>query len=429
MLPWEGVIGKQSLGMKPGAHGKEPPTMPATEKAKWPIGPSSTVYHGPIGDFVQEIAADTEADPIAVLGQALVMFGSRIGRKAFVQVGADKHFANDFLMLIGSTSGGRKGTSVGVAKSLFDWPEPDALCLEPKNGLSSAEGLIWAVRDPVGKEEGVDDKRLLVVEPEFASVLRQTERHGNTLSALLRQCWECGNLSTMTKNSPAKATGAHVSVIGHMTAAEVDRYFTRTEMANGFGNRFLWLTSRRSKLIPEPKAITPTRCRKFRERLGDALDVASQLREVERTPDAWDLWKNQYQFLERERKGLAGDLLARASQHVIRLSLIYCLADGKTAIGKEHLSAALELWRYSERCIEYLFPNSTGDPIGDKVLNIVKDRPGISRKDLIHAMGNHVAGERLTIVIERLEHEGFIEMATHGGKGSGSKPCETYYAA
>ena len=397
--------------------------------SNWPLGPSSIVYHGPIGEFVQEIAADTEADPVAILGQALVMFGSRVGRKAYCQVGADKHYANEFLMLIGSTSGGRKGTSVGVAKSLFDWPEHDELCLDAKQGLSSAEGLIWAVRDAMGDDEGIADKRLIVIEPEFASVLRQSERHGNTLSALLRQSWDCGNLSTMTKNSPCKATNAHVAVIGHMTAAEVDRYFTRTEMANGFGNRFLWLASKRSKLIPDPMAINPTRCRKFRDRLGDALDVASQLREVERTPDAWALWKQQYQFLEEERKGLSGDLLARASQHVIRLSLIYCLADGKTDIGKEHLSAALELWRYSERCVEHLFPTSTGDPIADKVLNIVKDRPGITRTDLTRTMGNHVAGERLTQIINLLEQEKLLERTVVGGKGTGSKPTDTYYAA
>src|SRR5581483_4114637 len=100
-------------------------------------------------------------------------------------------------------------------------------------------GLIWHVRDPIEKREpvrergrppryetvvadpGEEDKRLLVVEPEFANVLKQTERQGNTLSALLRQAWETGTLQTLTKNSPAKATGAHISVIGHITADEL----------------------------------------------------------------------------------------------------------------------------------------------------------------------------------------------------------------
>ena len=40
----------------------------------------------------------------------------------------------------------------------------------------------------------------------------------------------------MTK-SPAKATDAHISVIGHITTDELRRSLTRTEAANGFANR------------------------------------------------------------------------------------------------------------------------------------------------------------------------------------------------
>jgi hypothetical protein len=76
-----------------------------------------------------------------------------------------------------------------------------------KTGPSSGEGLIWHVRDPIEErqaikdkgrtvgyemvitDQGVEDKRLLVIEPEFASTLRVMEREGNTLSAQLRQAW------------------------------------------------------------------------------------------------------------------------------------------------------------------------------------------------------------------------------------------------
>src|SRR5262249_60837842 len=132
------------------------------------------------------------------------------------------------------------------------------------SGLSSGEGLTWAVRDPIQKRErikerdkpahyeevesdpGVADKRLLIHEPESANVLKQTERQGNTLSAILRQAWDGGDLRTLTKNSPARATGAHVGLIGHITADELRRYLSSTEAANGFGNRFLWVCCRRS---------------------------------------------------------------------------------------------------------------------------------------------------------------------------------------
>ena len=55
----------------------------------------------------------------------------------------------------------------------------------------------------------------------------------------------------MVKNSPACATDAHISIIGHITRAELRRLLTQTESANGFGNRFNWLAVKRSKCLPE----------------------------------------------------------------------------------------------------------------------------------------------------------------------------------
>jgi hypothetical protein len=70
-----------------------------------------------------------------------------------------------------------------------------------------------------------------VYEPEFANVLKHTERQGNTLSVILRQAWDgTGAIRALTKNSPARATGAHVSMIGHITAEELRRYLTQARL-------------------------------------------------------------------------------------------------------------------------------------------------------------------------------------------------------
>lgn len=73
------------------------------------------------------------------------------------------------------------------------------------------------------------------------AVLRVLRQETNTLSAIIRQAWDGGPLRTLTKNSPAKATNAHISIIGHITKNELCRYLSETEAGNGFGNRFLWL--------------------------------------------------------------------------------------------------------------------------------------------------------------------------------------------
>ena len=64
-----------------------------------------------------------------------------------------------------------------------------------RGGMSSGEGIIHAVRDPVHamsrgvmklKDPGVTDKRLLLDEREFYSALAVMQRQGNTLSTVIR---------------------------------------------------------------------------------------------------------------------------------------------------------------------------------------------------------------------------------------------------
>jgi hypothetical protein len=217
--------------------------------------------YGLAGDFVNAVLPHTEADPVALLIQFLTMFGNVVGPSPYYLVESDKHRANIFAVLAGSSAKGRKGTSAGRvtdALSLADerWAKDRTV-----SGLSSGEGLIDAVRDEVRKwdakehcevvvDQGARDKRLLVTEPEFAGALSVMERHGNTLSPTIRNAWDGKRLQTLTRNSPLKATGAHVSIIGHITRDELRARLSRTNMANGFANRFIFARVKRSKLLP-----------------------------------------------------------------------------------------------------------------------------------------------------------------------------------
>ena len=54
----------------------------------------------------------TEADDVAVLDSFLLMFGNAMGRTPYVRVGATRHHANEYAVLVGDTSHTRKGTSL-----------------------------------------------------------------------------------------------------------------------------------------------------------------------------------------------------------------------------------------------------------------------------------------------------------------------------
>jgi hypothetical protein len=269
--------------------------------------------------MVRAIEPQSEADPVALLIQILVGFGNCIGRSGNFPVEGDRHFMNLYATLVGDTAKARKGTSWGRIRRIFEQAEPDWTEKRIMSGLSSGEGLVWHVRDPImtrekvknggvtGTQEvesdpGEPDKRLLVQEPEFAVVLRQIERHGNTLSTNIRQAWDRGDLGSLTKNSPVRATGAHISIVGHITTEELRRTLSTTEAANGFANRFLWVCVRRSKLLPDgggPVDLAP-----LIDRLKAAIEIARTLGEIYRSNAARKLWHSVYPQLSAGKPGL-----------------------------------------------------------------------------------------------------------------------------
>ncbi len=275
-----------------------------TSQQQWPSALAPEALCGLAGDIVRAIEPHTEADPAALLVQLLVGFGSVIGRRAYFQVEADRHYGNLACTIVGSSSKSRKGTSESHVRRVVGAVDEDWTQERVQSGLASGEGLIWAVRDAIEQQEairenkrvtgyqtvqvdpGVDDKRLLVMEPEFARVLQVCERDSNTLSATIRQAWDSGHLRTLTKKNAAKATGAHMSIVGHITVTELRRLLTETQSANGFANRFLWVCARRSKLLPEGGRIHEVDLGPLIRDLSEAVKFARSTDEVKRDEGA-----------------------------------------------------------------------------------------------------------------------------------------------
>lgn len=121
-------------------------TLPAP--VGWPDPPRPAAYQGLAGAVVETIAPHTEADPVAILAQLLVAAGVTVGRGAHATVEATRHHPNEFLVLVGDSAKARKGSSWEpvarlMGRACTGFP---ARC---STGLSSGEGLIWALRDPV----------------------------------------------------------------------------------------------------------------------------------------------------------------------------------------------------------------------------------------------------------------------------------------
>lgn len=416
-----------------------PPAGPPSAPPPWPDPPAREAYHGLAGDIVRALDPHTEADPVGVLVQLLLMFGNVVGRGPHYAVEGDRHHTNQFAVLVGPTAAGRKGTSFGRVRELFADLDRDWLDTRVVSGTSSGEGLVWIVRDPITKRErvggrkgespsfeeveadpGEPDKRVVVYEPEFAQVLKQTERQGNTASVYVRQFWDGREVvQSLVKNNPAKATAAHLSMIGHITPEELVRYLTATETANGFANRFPFVCVQRSKHLPDGAALDPAVLAPLKGRLAEAVAFARTVGEVTRHPSARGLWHGVYPILTGERAGLVGALTARAAPHVLRLALLYALLDRSPVIRPVHLMAGIALWDYCERSVGFLFAGRTGNPVADEVRDRLRAAPaGLTRTELVAALGRHQFGDKLTQALLTLEGAGLArrEKVKTGGR-------------
>ncbi len=411
----------------------------------WPILNDKAEY-GLFGDVVSAIDPHTEADRAAILYQLLTAFGNVIGRSAFYRVEADKHHGNLLCVLAGTSAKGRKGTSWGHVRQLFAHVAEGWKKTRVVSGLSSGEGLKYAVRDPrtekqaikekrkvidyqmVEVDAGVTDKRLLVVESEFGGTLRVAAREKNTLSATIRDAFDTGDLRSMTKNDPTVATGAHISIIGHVTTQELLKELTSTDACNGFANRFLWVCCKRSKLLPHggnyqglQKALIP-----LQKRLCEVVEFATGTEQLRRDDAANALWAKVYPELSAERPGLFGSVTARSEALTVRLSLLYALADKSKVIGVNHLLAALAAWKYCDDSAKYIFGTLTGNSTADRIEAELQAQPdGLTRTELTSLFANNYPAAKLTEALELLHNAGRVEQER---EATGGRPAERWRA-
>ena len=389
----------------------------------------SAAYYGLAGDIVRAIEPHSESDPVALLVQLLVFFGNVIGRTAHARVEADRHFMNLFVGLIGATSKGRKGTSAGHIKMLFSavdsqdafrgWGKKNMI-----SGLGSGEGLIWALRDPEGGE--ASDKRIFVMEPELGRVLRVVNREGSTLSAVIRDAWDTGDMQIATKNAPVRVEGAHVSIVGHITQRELLRHMTDVEASNGFANRFLWIFAQRSKSLPEGGNISDVDFGPIKRRLVDAIKFGtSHRRTITRTDEARALWAHIYDHLSTALPGLLGEVCARSEAQVLRLSTLYAILDESPKVQVSHLQAACALWAYSEDSARFIFGDTYGDSVAATIISLVRQSPdGITRTEISHALGRNKNAQLINQSIDDLVRQGRIRVE-RSEKGVRGRPAET----
>jgi len=229
------------------------------------------------------------------------------------------------------------------------------------------------------------------------------------------------------KHSPLQATGAHISIIGHITIDELRACLTRTEAANGFANRFLFPLVRRSKELPFGGSLDDSVTLELGKRLRERIENAKSIGRVAMTDTAQEQWKAVYSRLSAAQPGLLGAVVARGEAQVVRLALIYTLLDGAGQIDVPHLKAALAVWEYCETSAAFIFGDLLGDPVADEIARALQRAgpEGMTRTAIRDLFGRHRSAERIGAALALLMTRG---RAKPESRATGGRPVEVWFA-
>ena len=301
-------------------------------------------------------------------------------------------------------------------------------------GLSSGEGLIWAIRDEVTKTnksgkkivvDGVEDKRLLLDEREFFAALTVMKREGNTVAAWCVTRWDGRAASQPDQESSGAMNGAaHLAHRPHHRGRAA-RISIRPRWRTATPTVSLFACVRRSKFLPfggslEQDAIDTLAVRY--QGVGQELLGRATSRPWTMTGSA-ELWAKVYRGLSEGKLGLLGAITGRAEAQTIRLALLYALLDGSRSRSRlVHLRAALALWKYCEDSARYIFGDALGDPLADELLQALRSSGGMSRTQIRDHFKRNQNRDKLDAALKLLKRHGLAKCEMRSKPGSRGGP-------
>jgi hypothetical protein len=380
------------------------------------------MYAGILGEITAAAGPTTEADPVGIYASLLAGTGVIIGPGPHVQVGNTRHPLLIWPLLLGRTGSGRKGEATATAEIFLRIAVPDAYPDITVSGLSSGEGLIERIRD-----EHTEDKRLLVIEPEFTSVMARSRREGSTLAAVQRQAWD-GRALTVLNRQQLKASASHVAIIGHITPREFRLRLAEADLTGGTYNRYLPFFVERGKLLPIPEGVSEEAKRSLSSRLADRIEEAKQARRIQFDGEATQLWSGElYPELAAadDEDQAEAEFTRRAAPYCLRIAGLLAVLDNRSLISKSDLAAAGAAVRYAIASARYVLDRQARDPRLDRIRRAVDaaGTAGLSRSAVSGLFSRNLTKEVLDELLVQLVADGAYE---ESHTATGGRPALMY---
>jgi hypothetical protein len=416
-----------------------------------PIGEAAFI--GFPGRWVKAIEEQTECNRDNLLAQLLVGLSIMFDRHFYNYSGVDL-FTNLYLAVLGDSGTARKGTALDKFKKFARLIDSNWADRGIKGEFPSGEAIIHYIRDPIigvknGKEiirdPGNSDKRLLIVEPEFAHLLKIAERAGNTIISTLRKAWDSPeHLSNLGKQSSENATNPHIGLIVHITEEEL-RKFDPTLISNGLLNRLIFVFAFQAREIPNPEPIvwSPKLLEEFKEiyrlaRVPSEIDTSQlgtapepQIKHLPLDEEAKILWEKIYSERPAGKDAKMSEILRRYPDHIRKIAETYAICDRSPVISPPHLLAGKEIMDHSREYAQGIFSTFSSNKLANKILEALKRQTpeGIAKTEIyVDVFNKHVPAAEIDEALAFLVQNKLATPEIHQAVPPAKRPTEIWYA-
>ena len=380
-------------------------------------------------------STETETNPFAIAANFMAYLSCAIGRTPYLPIGNTWHHTRLFVLHIGRSGRGRKGDAVSLVIRVAQTLQKMQSEFSPqihRGGLSSREGLVAMIHD--GYQQGrqqvpaIDDKRLWVVESEFANILHHGRGQGNTLSAALRDCWDGICLKPATKSNRLYASRPHVCLSGAITPNELMSLMTSRELTNGLANRFLMIWAERSEIVAFPKATPQSTVEALAQRVRQILefvrasDLDDQFQMV-LSPQAQKQYAQLY--CSELNDDSAGErittLMERHAPILLRLAMLFALTDLQFHVEVVHIEAAMAWIRYANESARYVFISANDEvklmrvrQTAKRIVEFLERRGQATRREInVDCFHGHESKTNIDAAVERLLNSAPPKISIH----------------
>ncbi|EPB6687166.1 DUF3987 domain-containing protein [Vibrio alginolyticus] len=291
-------------------------------------------------------------------------------------------------------------------------------------GLSTGEGIAFELRDDsVNKkgeiEHGVKDKRLCVVESEFANLLIKCNTRDSILSGTIRKLFDGDPIEPMTKTDRTSCNEPHAHIVGYIPPKELVVRMDSVSISNGFANRFPIYSGIQQLHQPIPKVIDRTVLESHAKELNKIITWCHQEKRTLTMSDCYkNLWIEKYSDLKQigAKDSIEQSLMTRAPHYATMYAMLFAMFDMSTTVTSDHLKSSLAWIDYWHDSVRYIFNPEADAFKAEKnnlqaleVLNTIRtlitENGGqpITRTPLQQALGKNYTSKQVTDLLKLLQ--------------------------